>query len=1500
MTHEANPNVLSRLILVLVPALLLALIGCSDANTPKSEATGVSQDVLTFPLTVTIATPNSVPPTKPVVIGSSLVQLGARAQVVNGVTVSMGTSGLTTEPDAILKDTWSRGTALLRDRTKVQGTLHAKTRTLSTGVTITTSDLNPAFDPASTLSWKVNYPSGTAANVTLDNGEAEPLAPGRWGIVTTNSGSTLTLRTGVYYLTSLSAQSASVIKLDQARGPVIIYTTNDLILRTQFVSLVGGAPPDLAIIHLGSNPVFVETLFNGAIVAPSATLTLRSVTGTHTGYFAAQTTVLDAGALVQYRAPAAVVGAAQPPGDTCRALLAGVVADSQLFRYCGGCQQRLDFDLDHVDDCVDGCPMDPLKTAPGICGCGLPETDSDGDGVPDCVDSCDADSNNASTGQCGCVRPAVEPQDLKPADTPCFDTACPQTGATCNGAGVCGNRTVCRPATGCRYIENNGISYWFCPGPVTESAAAAACNAKQMHLVRINSVMENRFVQRFVTGPTWIGANSITTSGAWRWTTPTSNNGDQFWQGGATGTQQNMLFSYWKAGAPASQRCAVIDQQVGRWVDVDCTQALGFVCEAPLNNRPRRSDPIPGDQAQPPDGGACVPFVDSGLPDSAVGDLTQLQADIDAAALGIFDGSAKNPPPDGSNTCPDDTASASIGDFNSNAGCKLNRVGPANFVCTDNQSCAQFGSNLVCRVVQDDPDCKPDASHPNQNDPGAGCLGHARCGTLQCPALTTSSCDQIQVCGSPPVDAGLLTGSDLDASPFDPGSLFDGGLPDASSVGSYNDPPQGTGQQHSWCRMNIERPIPEANKSNDSKQGSGGGQDISFRFDPDLIFNADVNPLSLGETKMTVHAAAQLVAGVKVQNLFGTSLGFDKDILKVVADLKAERCTLSDDDSRFEVFGIDFSPLASDYIFNTANNKPIPFLNNANPSQETQACNKAVGGFITAANRAKKAFRDAQQLLSQYHEIKNLGSNLAELCQDMMNLVPEGVDLPFFPGGIDCPPNEPPEITIGRFLDYYQAPGVGQIEGVRAAIGDLVGATDRIKAKLKLENQITLVNVGGSESTTIISVPFAIGPVPMLLQVDAFYAYGISGYFSYGIQFPFNPLKDKVGDDLPIANVKAGVMPHANAGLAVFVGAGGGFGGFSASLGVEGSLSLADLSVPIFAGAGLGAVILEDVRPFENKVGPPVSVAVQASPLEPLTHFGLPKSFKFNVWFDYGAAVDAQKVLAGTLNATLRVKFFFFSRTWRKEIVHFNGFSFHKELVGGKVGLSASVGVDKETVPGEPPDGGSADKVSGNVDMGLSETRTQLGVLAPVDLPDASVENLPVAHFDAGALERPFYDNECCGRPEDAPPSDPTKDNCLAAGVPATLGSPPPCCAGFNCVKVAVDLGLRCVEPCHGSESSCNSDSDCCPNLICNSTETCQVCGLDNALCVNDHDCCGAQKCSPPNGRQGVCWRCRTDGETCTSDLDCCAVAPPPGSGGRACGAPNPTTGVRTCTTIIP
>jgi hypothetical protein len=81
-----------------------------------------------------------------------------------------------------------------------------------------------------------------------------------------------------------------------------------------------------------------------------------------------------------------------------------------------------DSDGDGFDDCVDGCPLDPLKVAPGICGCGVPDTDSDGDGTPDCNDLCPLDPLKVAPGICGCGVPDT---DSDGDGTPDCNDLCP-------------------------------------------------------------------------------------------------------------------------------------------------------------------------------------------------------------------------------------------------------------------------------------------------------------------------------------------------------------------------------------------------------------------------------------------------------------------------------------------------------------------------------------------------------------------------------------------------------------------------------------------------------------------------------------------------------------------------------------------------------------------------------------------------------------------------------------------------------------------------------------------------------------------------------------------------------------------------------------------------------------------------------------------------------------------------------------------------------------------
>ncbi len=101
---------------------------------------------------------------------------------------------------------------------------------------------------------------------------------------------------------------------------------------------------------------------------------------------------------------------------------------------CGVPDTEEDSDLDGVVDCVDACPDDPAKSDPGKCGCGLADNDSDGDGTLDCHDGCPDYPEKTAPGACGCGAPDDDSDGDGTLD--CNDD-CPSDPAK-TAAGACG------------------------------------------------------------------------------------------------------------------------------------------------------------------------------------------------------------------------------------------------------------------------------------------------------------------------------------------------------------------------------------------------------------------------------------------------------------------------------------------------------------------------------------------------------------------------------------------------------------------------------------------------------------------------------------------------------------------------------------------------------------------------------------------------------------------------------------------------------------------------------------------------------------------------------------------------------------------------------------------------------------------------------------------------------------------------------------------------------
>jgi hypothetical protein len=141
----------------------------------------------------------------------------------------------------------------------------------------------------------------------------------------------------------------------------------------------------------------------------------------------------------------------------------------------------------------------------------------------------------------------------------------------------------CADSADCVCAHRLGHDYWFCENPLIWGDAQAQCESVGADLVRVETEAENVWLTTtgtangifLVQDYASIGG-SAEVDGIWRWV-----DGQQFWEGGPSGSVVNDLYANWHMTSPGTSdisRCVGMFGN-GIWQNRSCTMSAPFICE---------------------------------------------------------------------------------------------------------------------------------------------------------------------------------------------------------------------------------------------------------------------------------------------------------------------------------------------------------------------------------------------------------------------------------------------------------------------------------------------------------------------------------------------------------------------------------------------------------------------------------------------------------------------------------------------------------------------------------------------------------------------------------------------------------------------------------------------------------------------------------------------------------------------------------------------------------
>jgi RHS repeat-associated protein len=213
------------------------------------------------------------------------VQVKTVAGAFTGVS-NTGTQDLNLGVDSLVGNSWSAGTATLRNRARVNGFLKVTgALSLQAGAQVTGTTIQQAvLTPFAEKRWTVAFPSTPQPDVILEPDTLRSITPGGYGRVHVKSRARLTLAAGIYYFDELTLEPQAILEIQNGPAAVSIYVRTRLIHRGAITEQTP-SKPNVLFGYAGTETATIEAPFRGMLVAPRAIINLASTGVGHTGSF---------------------------------------------------------------------------------------------------------------------------------------------------------------------------------------------------------------------------------------------------------------------------------------------------------------------------------------------------------------------------------------------------------------------------------------------------------------------------------------------------------------------------------------------------------------------------------------------------------------------------------------------------------------------------------------------------------------------------------------------------------------------------------------------------------------------------------------------------------------------------------------------------------------------------------------------------------------------------------------------------------------------------------------------------------------------------------------------------------------------------------------------------------------------------------------------------------------------------------------------------------------